>query len=172
MKKIIIGFQFREFQYLKWWIFSRDSDSRSTNVRSSIRSSVTKPQNSFKLSISYYHYLHHLSHHHSQHHRHLHTQHHTQQHHTTAPHNITHNSTTQHHTHYHPYNHASSQPKHILTLTPSHKYHHHIYNIYHTTMLLERLLSFFSLLFMIWPGRKITTSLKNPQGIELLYPIG
>ena len=78
-------------------IFSRESDSTTTNVRSFVRSSVrplSKPPSSLKSIILPYHHLHHHSHHHTQHHTQHHTHHHTHHH-------------TQHHTQHHSHNYAS-----------------------------------------------------------------
>ena len=76
--------------------FSRESDSTTTKVRSSVCQSP-KPHHCLKSFISPYHNIHHHLQHHTQHLTHHHNS--TSQHNTTQHHNTKsqHNITTQHH---------------------------------------------------------------------------
>ena len=139
---------------LKWALsvilFSRESDSTTTNVRSfvclsvrlSVRPSVRpspKPPNSLKSIISPYHNIHHHSHHHTQHHTHHHT------HNNTAQQNITtqhYNTTSQHNITSHTKSHHNITMQHH-TLLRNHHPHHHPFHL-----LLERLLSFSACFFI------------------------
>ena len=115
-----------------FYFFSRESDSRSTNVCSSVSLSVRllpKSQNNIKSIIPPYKQPHHNTHHDTQHH------------HTTSIHNITQNST---HPHLHMQHHTQHHQTTLLhNITTQHHTQHHTHTIIHTTMLLERLLNFF-----------------------------
>ena len=124
-------------QKLRWVIFSRESNSRSTNVRSFVRSLVCLSESKTPKK----HKINHLTYSTST------TPLTTSQHHNTTQHNITtpHNITTQHNTTSHTTSHHNTISSHNIITQHHHTTspHHHNHPPHHPFhLLLERLLSF------------------------------